>query len=1369
MLLLLSALGKMEAQNVWVGPADIGVNWYSSLPAADTRSGGTVSLVNGPGTAPMGCGSLQMTTTDAFSSSQAKAQCINYSYIGTPISSINALSYYAYRSSVSTNSLAQTIGLNIGVDVNGPASGGFTTLVFEPVYQPGGVGAMLLNTWQYWDAFDGGNAIWWSSNTIPGVCGGGGCFVTWNTILANNPAAVIVSSIGFSIGSGWVGQYTGAADALTIGLPGNVKTYNFEQVANNVVNTNTGRTYCTIQSAINDPLTDNGHTIVVSAGTYNESVTINKSLTLLGANASVSPCSGTRNTESTIMGAFTIAANSITIKGFEFTGAGAQIASSAGVTTWSNIDIQNNWLHATTAQIPIRHGLGLGGGIGTSNWTVSNNKIEDIQLNDGTAIALFNINNVVANNNCITHANGGFIGRRGINADGLQNATLNGNSINMGDINPTTQTNAIFGFQVSMSDRDATGITINGNVVSNVYRAVVVLSQRNLTGLTVQNNEFGPVVGGVDCNTGGTIPQIPQPVQSNINIKNNKVTTVTTAIPGAFGAAVRLRNLHSATANGPVTFNNVQINENSFIVTAAAIIYEAGTGISNENATCNWYGSTSNAVIATKITGPVTYIPYLTNGTDNSAAIGFQPVPASCNGVPRPALTTTVNAVTVVDNNDASPDVAALGVCNTPADNLFFSGFNDLNNIGPVGKVRVRQEFTHTNTTWVGPSPVDGDHPLSAYAGAFSRQIGLVNPGAPGTLTMSFQVYYDANSDNVLDGGDYAGDKIIYTVTVTPQVKLNTSINSTVVNSNNDGADDNASFSVCNKPNNILFDYFADANGLTGPMVKAYQVIQTTNVTVPFCNNCSAALTAFGGASGTASLIDPTMPGTLVMKFKGFYDTDMDGQIGANECGGDWVIYTVTIDPNVLTINCPADMTIDCQDDSSPANTGTATGSGSCDNNVTISHADQTVPGGCPNSYTINRTWKITDALGNTNSCVQVITVQDVTNPTISCPSALILQCASQVPVPNVGSVTASDNCGSVTVTHVGDVISNQTCANRYTITRTYKATDACGNFATCTQTITVNDNTNPTISCPAAITVQCASQVPAPNVGSVTASDNCGAVTVTHVGDVISNQTCANRFIVTRTYRATDACGNMATCTQTITVNDNTPPTITCPPNKTVSPTTLAGTVVTYTTPVVSDNCSVVGVPVRTAGPASGSTFPIGTTTVTYQVTDACGNTASCSFTVTVIDPYCDDQKKKAYVCHNGNTLCVSINAVQAHLNHGDYLGQCTTSFQKIVTTTEPTKVVTEFSATTMESKEEFRVNVSPNPSSGAFRIQVISKSIEPISVRVMDLSGKVLTFNSNVIKGSIVLGNELRAGTYIAEVIQGTSRQVIKLVKVN
>ena len=68
--------------------------------------------------------------------------------------------------------------------------------------------------------------------------------------------------------------------------------------------------------------------------------------------------------------------------------------------------------------------------------------------------------------------------------------------------------------------------------------------------------------------------------------------------------------------------------------------------------------------------------------------------------------------------------------------------------------------------------------------------------------------------------------------------------------------------------------------------------------------------------------------------------------------------------------------------------------------------------------------------------------------PTLTCPGPLTVSCSSDVPPPNISLVTGvSDNCvGTVTVSHISDVISGQTCANRYTLTRTYRATDVCGN-----------------------------------------------------------------------------------------------------------------------------------------------------------------------------------------------------------------------------------------------------------------------------------------------------------------------------------
>ncbi|MDX2042997.1 MAG: HYR domain-containing protein, partial [Acidobacteriota bacterium] len=97
-----------------------------------------------------------------------------------------------------------------------------------------------------------------------------------------------------------------------------------------------------------------------------------------------------------------------------------------------------------------------------------------------------------------------------------------------------------------------------------------------------------------------------------------------------------------------------------------------------------------------------------------------------------------------------------------------------------------------------------------------------------------------------------------------------------------------------------------------------------------------------------------------------------------------------------------------------------------------------------------------------------------------------------------------------------------------------------------------------------------------------------------------------------------TVTCNSVAgpSCNFTVTVNDMQPPTITCPANVFVG-TTSGSTTVTFPAPAVGDNCPGIQTPSCT--PASGSSFPVGLTTVTCSVNDAANNSASCSFTVTV------------------------------------------------------------------------------------------------------------------------------------------------------
>jgi hypothetical protein len=90
------------------------------------------------------------------------------------------------------------------------------------------------------------------------------------------------------------------------------------------------------------------------------------------------------------------------------------------------------------------------------------------------------------------------------------------------------------------------------------------------------------------------------------------------------------------------------------------------------------------------------------------------------------------------------------------------------------------------------------------------------------------------------------------------------------------------------------------------------------------------------------------------------------------------------------------------------------------------------------------------------------------------------------------------------------------------------------------------------------------------------------------------------------------------ANCSFTVTVTlDVKPPTLVCPNNITVR-TCGDREIVTYATPVATDDCDPA--PSLTCVPPNGSVFPAGTTPVNCVARDACGNKTNCTFTVTVI-----------------------------------------------------------------------------------------------------------------------------------------------------
>jgi hypothetical protein len=271
--------------------------------------------------------------------------------------------------------------------------------------------------------------------------------------------------------------------------------------------------------------------------------------------------------------------------------------------------------------------------------------------------------------------------------------------------------------------------------------------------------------------------------------------------------------------------------------------------------------------------------------------------------------------------------------------------------------------------------------------------------------------------------------------------------------------------------------------------------------------------------------------------------------------------------------------------------------------------------------------WQIRprNAIGVASGCtIWSFTVGDATAPSITCPASVMAgspanACAAVV---SYGSITATDNCTAPSITLASGQASNTSFPVGVN-TVIYRATDAAGNSSTCSFTVTVKDVTAPSITCPASVTASAPSNACSAVVsyGSISATDNCTAPSITLIGGLPGSSSFPVG-VTTVTYRATDPSNNSNTCSFTVTVNDVTLPTITCPANVTVnnSPATACSAPATYGSITATDNCTAPTITL-TSGQASGSTFPLGTTTNVYRATDGSGNTRTCSFTVTVRD----------------------------------------------------------------------------------------------------------------------------------------------------
>ncbi len=460
-----------------------------------------------------------------------------------------------------------------------------------------------------------------------------------------------------------------------------------------------------------------------------------------------------------------------------------------------------------------------------------------------------------------------------------------------------------------------------------------------------------------------------------------------------------------------------------------------------------------------------------------------------------------------------------------------------------------------------------------------------------------------------------------------------------------------------------------------------------------------------------------------------------------------------------------------------------------------------------PLSYTTQGTylihWKFDDGKGNITVQTQTVIVKDniAPVPVVSSLPTLYGTCSVNV----VTAPVATDNCaGTITATTTDP--RNYSVSGTYTIHWVYN--DGNGNTATQNQTVIIRDNVNPVISDPKDVTVNCSGSTDPSVTGTATATDNCSGVIVTYTDEVYNN-------VTYRTWKATDASGNYSTSVQKITqaaaftVSINSVPTSSTYTGG--EPTNLYLGYGAQSTLLKVGSLPSSGYPytyvwsgsytnrLNSRYSASPEFTPTtyGYYTFSVLVTNKYGCTATATISICVTDIRVPGTNgSKVYVCHSQSsgwwwkggttqqTLEVPVSQVYQHIqpsysycgnnNNSDRLGSCdqtpcNTTAATATSVIGNTSGITKESGNAVTSEAELNVVVMPNPSTTYFTLKFESKYSTPLTLRVMDANGRVVDAKSKVAANSTLqIGANYASGTYYAEIMQGTNRKVVQLIKV-
>lgn len=391
---------------------------------------------------------------------------------------------------------------------------------------------------------------------------------------------------------------------------------------------------------------------------------------------------------------------------------------------------------------------------------------------------------------------------------------------------------------------------------------------------------------------------------------------------------------------------------------------------------------------------------------------------------------------------------------------------------------------------------------------------------------------------------------------------------------------------------------------------------------------------------------------------------------------------------------------------------------------------------------------------------VQTLTVKDVEPPVLTAPANVNVHTDAGIATASnvsLGSAAASDNDALQSVTN------NAPAMYPVGVTEvTWAATDVSGNTTTVIQLVTVTDNEAPVLIVPAAQDLCYEGsnyQVPV-----LTATDNVGIATIHYVvsgatersGSGVNASGLFEEGVSTITWTVTDMYDNQSTAACTITVNSRL--TVSIADVFAVNAAMdLKNTLYLGYGP---SSLSITATPQGGAGEyryswstgeqtQSIAVADAGTYTVT--VTDLKGCQTSSAIQINVVDVRCGNNGNKVRVCHNNNSICISSEAIQEHLNHGDALGECGVAGRRVTATSE---------------SSEMMIKVFPNP----------VQDMLFISVHVLDKNANVQVYNALgmlVRNVPLVKTNQgislsgLAAGIYFVHVKNGLELNGKKIVK--